>query len=434
MDLTTSSALSEPSFEIRHSQPRVQTRSRIAFIMDVLWLLIALSGIVAYAADVANINLYYAEVGPFIVYFLAFRTADIVRLGRKTQVWLWLLGTLLIVLVYLSGPGTAPWASYNVLRIRIVFFSIVAGTALVMLSPDARRVLRTAALINLAIAIPINLFELVVPNVFSTATGRAAGFYENPNDSSAAILLCLLFVIDIRRPSPRGILLASLALAAVLATFSRMGMIFGLALWAFYAVAARTKARTQSRGRGATVFAVVIAGTIAILLVSQYVTFSQEALVRFRSILFLDFSDPSALAREHVAEISWQKFLAAPWAGHGLGTVDEFDLIPHNSFLYIAVDVGVFGMLYYGILLLVPTLQSLAAGWSRAAPNIVISTLLIYASFFTHYVHSTTFFAVAFGVLAAGTLIDQQVSRPSAEAAPSDTLLPSDAVDAINGL
>jgi len=421
VDLTTRPALSESGLEFQRAEPRAATRSGIGYAMDVLWLVIALSGIIQFVSDIGGFNLYYAVVGVFIIYFLVFRTGDILRLGRKAQFWLWLVGTLLVVFIYLSGPGTAPWASYLVFRTRIVFFSFVAGTALVMQGPDSRSVLRTAALITLGIAIPINLVEIVVPNIFSTATGRAAGFYQNPNDSAAAIILCLLFVIDLHRPSPRGIALASIATAAVFATFSRMGMVFGLILWTFYAIAVRTKSRGQSRGRIAMVAGVLFVGMLGVFLLSQYVTFSQEATLRLRSILLADLSDPSARARERVAEISWEQFLAAPWFGHGLGTVEELDLIPHNSFLYIAVDIGVFGLLYYVILLLVPWLQSLAAGWSRAAAAIAVSTLLIYTSFFTHYVHSTMYFAVAFGVLAAGTLIDQRVSESS-----TDTPVPSE--------
>ena len=75
--------------------------------------------------------------------------------------------------------------------------------------------LRAASLIVLAWAIPICFIELLIPNLFSTAEGRSAGLYGNPNDASMAILLCLLLAVDIARPTTRSLLLVSLGVASV---------------------------------------------------------------------------------------------------------------------------------------------------------------------------------------------------------------------------
>jgi O-antigen ligase len=392
------------------------------FAMAVTWFVLLLSSVMQWANYVTEANTFYPFVTLFVAYFLLFRVRDLLKVLSYFQFWVW-AGTVLFAIVLYQAGGGDEWARVS-MRQRIVNFSSLAGTALILLDPERKRILRTAGLITLGFSIPMLFFELVVPNVFSTAPGRSAGFYQNPNDACAGLLLCLLFVIDLRRPTTRSLMLVSLVFAAIVTTFSRQGLLFGALLWLYYGLIARGRGGLSSGKRVFVFVGLVMALLIGGFIVSQQVEFSDEALMRFYSIVRGDVSDRAALGRLDKAQASLDAVLQSPWTGLGLGAVERYRFVPHNTFLYIGVDYGIGGVLVFTFILLFNLARSMLAGWERGSTSIAVSLLLIYTSAFTHYVHSTNFFAVAFGALIVDALIEPKRPRRPV-ASPSEPLAES---------
>ncbi|MGH7288760.1 MAG: O-antigen ligase family protein, partial [Myxococcota bacterium] len=292
-------------------------------------------------------------------------------------------------------------------RVLLTFFLL--GSAVLLLGPDSRRLLRVSASIVLAWAIPVCFVEVVVPNLFSTATGRSAGLYLNPNIASAAILVCLICAVDLARPTAKSLILIALGVAAVFATFSRMGMVFATFLFIGFALTPRfADRRAITAGRRIVLLAtLVVLGAIAVAWVAWNIELSDDARLRIRSFLTGDLSDASASGRiERAFETAAvaQKDLL----GHGPGTVERMGLGPHNTYLYIAVDYGIPGVLLFLGILGFGFARALRAGFRRAAGAMAVVALMAFTSFFSHHVDNNVDLAVGFAALMTGALIDPE--------------------------
>jgi O-antigen ligase len=158
--------------------------------------------------------------------------------------------------------------------------------------------------------------------------------------------------------------------------------------------------------------AIAVFAVISIAWLSQNIDLSDEAAMRLNSILTGSVADASAQGRvllaQHALEVARENF----W-GHGLGFVERKGVEPHNTYLYLAIDYGVPGLVLYLTILFAGLGAALRAGWRRGANAILIALLLIWSSFFTHYVANGSFFAVAFASFISGSLLEP---RPRAAA------------------
>lgn len=403
--------------------PRAATAERrsppLVFGMGVLWIAIVLSGVIAWSfRSTLGGNTYYALMLLYLPYFVTFRLNQVGSLAARPQFWPWLLTALVPVVLYVMGQSD-PWATES-MKMRIITFSIVAGSALVLVAPDAKRMLRTAAMIALSITIPICFIELIFGSIFSVTEGRAAGLYGNANDAGAAILLCLLFVIDLRRPTPGGLLLAAVAAAAVVSTFSRSGILFAVGLFGLYAFLPRSgAARSGGAQRMLALAAIAVFAAISIVWMSQNLDLSDEAAMRLNSILTGNVADASAQGRVRLAQQALDVARENFW-GHGLGFVERKDVEPHNTYLYLAIDYGIPGVLLYLTILFGALGSALRAGWRRGANAILVALLLIWSSFFTHYVVNGAFFAIAFASFISGSLLEPKERAAAGGGAPVD--------------
>jgi O-antigen ligase len=385
-----------------------------------------LSGVIGWSfTSNVGANLYYVLMAVFLPYFVVFRIPQAGRLAARPAFWLWVLTAFVpVALVVLGSPD--PWAA-ETMKMRIIAFSVVAGTALVLEAPDAKRMLRVSALIVLTFAIPLFFVELIGGSIFSVTEGRAAGLYGNANDAGAAILVSLLFVIDLRRPTTRGLLLAAAATAAVFATFSRSAILFAVAVFAAYALAPQAGAHIRRQQRALVLGLVAVVGVATVVWLSQNIDLSDEAAMRLQSLLTANVSDASSQGRVLKAEYAMDVARENFW-GHGPGFVEQRDIEPHNTYLYLAVDYGVPGVVLYLTILFAALRASLRAGLRRGANAIAITLLLIWSSFFTHYVAGASFFAVAFASLISGSLLEPSPSAAASAGASAEESVGSPAV------
>ena len=116
-------------------------------------------------------------------------------------------------------------------QITVALVFVVASV--LALRAELNRTLAIAAFVIVAVGTALNLYELFVENnVWSIAPGRSAGFYVNPNISSEALLGYGLAFLTARFTKLRivDLMLMSLVIVGVFATFSRAGILASLVL------------------------------------------------------------------------------------------------------------------------------------------------------------------------------------------------------------
>lgn len=179
---------------------------------------------------------------------------------------------------------------------------------------------------------------------------RFSGAHPNPNRAAAIMCSALpLGVFAVRYASSRLRTVLSVAgvialVVGVFATFSRSVVI------AFAFVAAAVVLREIRSRRGYIVIGALFA--LAILLTpSYYWSRIQELWQVLTSNIGQDFS---VQLRYDALTTAWALFLDHPWTGIGLGNftirgaTDVVErIVVHNTFLEIAVDTGIFGLIAF---------------------------------------------------------------------------------------
>jgi O-Antigen ligase len=209
------------------------------------------------------------------------------------------------------------------------------------------RIIQVVALV-VAVSAGINLIEYYLPQLlpikFTTVIGRAAGFVRNPNDSATFICLPLPLVAFFA-PRLMRYMLYAIALAGIVVTFSRAGML----LWVMAVVvteALKLRERTGLRFTG------MILLTTQFLFVALVLAYAVSALGGMDA-LFPDLNS-NTLARVNLttndngrlyaAERSFDMFFDAPLLGKGIGSTRVSPYIePHNTFVLMLAELGLVG-------------------------------------------------------------------------------------------
>jgi O-antigen ligase len=273
----------------------------------------------------------------------------------------------------------------------------------------------------LATAVVVNYYEYVFnPDVLSTAPGRAAGFFENPNNSGAmiAVLWALWLLSAPIRSRIRASIVGLLSLGAVLVTFSRSALICFLLVSLIGAmVLAHRQGRSVLRAVGVSLLMVFVTG-IALSALSD-TELSSGAQMRVESLIQSRFDDDSTLSRGLAAQRYWNEFLDHPLSGAEVfgSLTEKVGQGPHNMFLAVAADFGIFGVGGYLLVIWIGLLVSLRRGWSSAsgANLLVISIWLIVISMFSHNVVYSPQGAMVLGLL-LGFSASRSKPQPSLKA------------------
>lgn len=244
---------------------------------------------------------------------------------------------------------------------------------------------RVAMLIVVLLSIILNLADFSGVVSFSQVLGRAAGFYENPNIAGLFLVLGMILTVSMVPPKWRlryGLLVG----IAVLVTFSRSSVIMWLI--ALYGLS-RIRLFNLSR----RLFASLWAGVVATALVAQFgqnvvgtLGLDKYLSADAQSRIHLNMAeDGSVQGRLAVVERSVELIRQSWWVGHGLGahSVWRTRVEPHNMFLLVAVEMGVWGLLVFLALFVVI--------W-RTGPGIprVFAVALFIGSLFSHNILDTS--------------------------------------------
>lgn len=385
---------------------------RFHYVMGVAWLAIWWSNLlgVLFSYHYAPINPYYSLVAIYLPYFLFSRSRQMLAVAARPLFWGWLATAVVAVLLYWASDRSTE--GYDSMRARIVVFSGIAGSMVILLGNEPLKLLRSAAKIILATSVLLNLVEVVVP-LFSTAPGRSAGFFQNPNVAAAGIIICVIVLLDFRRHTGRNMLVLALGFVGVVTTFSRSGMLFLALLWVVYTLLPRGQGGSHVANRLIVMVALGLVVLGALLTAWQFGAISEVGEQQIDTIIEMR-EDASAHKRRMAAINAWRLFTHHPFTGLGIGAPEHFVLSTHNTYLHLATEFGILGLLFFLVLAFGPAVKVLRWGLARSTTHVIVLAFVFYYGAFDHYIHSHGVFTVLFAALAVDTLIDRE-PRPSAQ-------------------
>jgi hypothetical protein len=325
----------------------------------VLSRFIAYSFVVAIGSGAA---IYYSQANPVAGYMTLFgglwfavwtllspRGRAVLGVLLKADILLWfiLVAMPLAFMIFDSRSfAHATWTS-QLSDVVILFVGAVLG-----LRQDLRRSVTMAVLSVIAVGVALNLFELLVQNnTWSIAPGRSAGWYQNPNDSSATLALFGILYFAFRRHKYRryDVLVLALIFAGILATFSRSGFLLFPGC-VFVSVLSRQNAvASWSTVRSAIGIALgpVLIAWLAITVVLPQLSLSEDAAARLESIEGHAFVKDYGTDRAPDSVYAWAMFRESPMTGVGVLKSLDMEVGPHNMMAALAMDMGIMPLLLY---------------------------------------------------------------------------------------
>ncbi|MBN2799779.1 MAG: O-antigen ligase family protein [Deltaproteobacteria bacterium] len=306
--------------------------------------------------------------------------------GGLPLVWTPLSGPLLAVLVSMGlatlvggwQEGLAPLSSAVLLVVFVHHLPVAVRREQVY---DLTRVIGAVLLLLLAVSIPQGLNALHVTARDVGWRFRSSGHTGSPNDW-AMLLLLLVPVASWRWPGrwgpwAEGALLALWPIA-LLQTMSRSGFLVGALLGLWFAWRYRRRWR-------------LLLLVVALVVVGAKLGVRMDGVEhRLHSLVHPDMETKlghaSLRQRADLVRASWTLFQSSPWLGVGLGRFPDLAsaLIPwgvtlssHNTWLKVAVEQGVAGLVAHGAALwalarlLLVRLRSLSGRERQTAAGIV---------------------------------------------------------------
>jgi hypothetical protein len=288
---------------------------------------------------------------------------------HRSPVVLWLVFFVLVNLAWgVTMSGAQPAFQELVDRMRSMI--LLAACLVVFDDPRARRLGLQAVGVAVVLVSLLNVAELLRLVEFSSVEnlrrvpGRAGGFYGDANAAGQCIALGLALAVP-SLPRRWGVPLLVVGAAGIAATFSRSAaacfvVLFAWLLWR----------RTFGAGQlGVLVLCGVAAVSLGIGYLQSFDVLNDNTAARLAG-------DTDDNGRALLAWRAWDSFLSAPWAGSGLGSTNLWEAMPHNTFLALAVDHGVLGLLAF------PALGLALAAADRASVGFAMA--LMTAGLFSH--------------------------------------------------
>jgi O-antigen ligase len=305
-----------------------------------------------------NILNYYSQETPYqaavilaaSVYFLIAFQQELLALVYSKDYLLVLSMIVLPLLLMLLAERSFGRGVYTTLMcVQLVF--VVASV--LALRPNLDRARAWAAFSIVAIGATVNLYELLIQNnVWSTAPGRSAGFYINPNISGEALLGYGLVFLTARVGKLKvvDLMLMGLVVVGVFTTFSRAGVLATLVLLTT-AVLLRVPRQHVMKTAGGIVMISLVAFAFASFVVSN-LDLSKDATTRISSLLeeggVGDYERDRGIAASNALDLIAEH----PVFGAGVRSIDEMREGPHNMFLAMMLQYGIPGLILYLVVIL----------------------------------------------------------------------------------
>ncbi len=237
--------------------------------------------------------------------------------------------------------------------------TMVAAIAILSGCAHFQTVVGTLGLVVL-VSCGVNLFEFLFAgsliNWMSTVPGRAAGFYENANDSAMFIAMAIpLVALNLRSGSRYAFYL--LTFAGTYVTFSRGGLVTWALLVALseMSVGGRRNWAVRASVGGLITFCVVGALSLFSADLSRATTEVLWPYLDANTSARIEFlSRESTDERMAVLQRGWDAFTSAPIFGQGIGFTHAWELKAsvHNMIVLMLAEMGLIGAFWYSLFLL----------------------------------------------------------------------------------
>lgn len=295
-----------------------------------------------------------------------------------------------------------------VVRERLLGLAVCAVAYMVFASsPSALRAARVALAWVVVFSAAVNVWDITHPFSLIPADsefsllGRAAGFFINPNQSGAALVVGFALSVSVVPRSWRIPYLVMVAVGVVL-TFSRAALI-GLVL---VSLALAWGGRALSlKQLGLAIAAIALVGWIAWLVTAAELEsrFHIDPDVAADRLLWIldptGRSDYSQEEREVLVERGWYQFERAPFTGNGVGSTELWEerSSTHDEYVMLASDFGFLGLLAFPFIIF--TAMGMRLRWSDDSS--VAGLFLLFWGLFSHNVLTEAYLLLAIGLLAA---------------------------------
>ena len=376
------------------------------YFAGVFWLVYFLTNSYVWINDLIPFPSYYPLIGTYLLYLALTSPLQVAEFISKPITWLWAFTALVPLSLFLLSSSGNPYGWLSVIT-RVVFFSVLAGSGVLLLHKDSRRILRTAARISLVFAVIINFGDLVFYNPYNSAevTGRSAGFYGDANISAAAIGSLLLMSVDLNKQTVRSFFFVGISVLAIIATQSRSGMTFGVLLLAAYLFLPSGRGTFSIGARLGIGAAGLLMMVIVILGVGQLLGIDSEQAWRIKSLVTLDVGDTSSQGRIASAQEAFRTFSDSFWTGMGLGSTRIYGYFSHNAYLQIGLEYGIFGVLTYVAVIGYGFVKVFRFGFRRSLGHLLLTFQIAYYSLFSHTVQNNSLVAVVFAAMIVNATI-----------------------------
>ncbi len=239
----------------------------------------------------------------------------------------------------------------NLLSSWLISFTAVA----VLATPHWRRLAIWVAAAEIIFVNASIYWEAAGMAAFTRIPGRLAGFPVDPNDGPITTCLMLGILFTVQPSFWKNMALAAFATPAIALTMSRSGMAIYAFMVALYVL---LNARRHFTG-------LVVISILCVPLVVGGVAWlaqrpgsgpmkDENTQGRMQAIYELDFEKLKSPERAKDLADGWEAVGQKPLFGHGTGSGTAW-WQPHNQFVAVWLDIGLFGVLLYAGALLTCT-------------------------------------------------------------------------------
>lgn len=297
---------------------------------------------------------------------------------------LWIV--LIILMTFQNALFEISAEGFGLFTGRLHFLLMLVSTLMLFsASASVERILYVLGAIVVGVS-ALNIFEFFFAGRLiewmSNVPGRAAGFYENANDSAMFICLAMPLVALRLKGAPRW--------AFYLVTFTGLYLTFsrgGLALFAVTVSLIELVRSAATPGWGVRAVVLAALGLCTLVTLSLLSTEMSRAVTELlwpyldsNTAARIEFlSNDSTTERMMLFERGLEAFGQAPIFGNGVGYTHSWDASAstHNLFLLMLAEMGLVGGLW--------TIAFIYALWTYPSPyGGILATLITMSSFFSH--------------------------------------------------
>ena len=216
----------------------------------------------------------------------------------------------------------------------------------------------------------------------SNVPGRAAGFYENANDS--AMFICMgIPIVGLGLSARLRWVFYAVTLIGVYVTFSRGGLIS----WGLFAATTEVVLGSRRRGWGTRALVMMMAALCTIGALSYFSSDIEKSLsealwpyLDANTSARMEFlSNDSTDERMSVLQHGLEAFASAPLFGQGVGYTHawEYKVSVHNMIVLMLAELGLIGGFWYALFLL--------SLWKYGRPyGVTVLLIILVTGFFSH--------------------------------------------------